>query len=278
MMISEHQVLHEGYLEKLSQSKRWQKRYFEIAGHYLRYYSDDKSKGAGDLRGGVDLKTLVECEITPTDSKGRCEIAMQFMESNYHLRAANKVIGDGWLSKLMACRLEEEGRAAAARLQHEATARQEAEDIAKVVQIPHMPLAIVLLIPPPCRSRTCPSLSFYSYHPPADPAHAPLPSLLSWLLLSHLFSDHSLLLACCKAELAEAAAAEKRRKEEARKREERQEANARASREAEQARQQQEAAEKQRTDAQEMKPARVEAAHQAAALKRRIEEQVPKWF
>jgi hypothetical protein len=42
-----------GYLEKRtsSSSKKWQRRYFEIAGHYLRYFADDRGDLA-KLKGG----------------------------------------------------------------------------------------------------------------------------------------------------------------------------------------------------------------------------------
>ena len=33
----------EGYLEKFGSNKKWQRRYFEVFGHYLRYYPDSVS-------------------------------------------------------------------------------------------------------------------------------------------------------------------------------------------------------------------------------------------
>ena len=49
----------EGYLEKKSSGivKRWQQRWFSVAGHYLRYHESDGSPVAGAL----DLATLRRC-------------------------------------------------------------------------------------------------------------------------------------------------------------------------------------------------------------------------
>jgi hypothetical protein len=88
---------HEGYLEKFSNSKKWQKRYFEIAGDYLRYYPDAK-KSMAKLKGGMDLKTLEEVRMVAAIGGGY-EIVMEFTESTYQLRAENEKIGGDWLKK-----------------------------------------------------------------------------------------------------------------------------------------------------------------------------------
>ena len=53
----------EGYLEKRSHSNKWQQRYFEIAGHYLRYFPDDKAD-VTKLKGGMNLNKLTKCAMT----------------------------------------------------------------------------------------------------------------------------------------------------------------------------------------------------------------------
>ena len=58
-------MLVEGTLEKQSSGlrKRWQKRHFEVAGHYLKYYADASK---AELKGAVDLK-----EATPSSRGSR---------------------------------------------------------------------------------------------------------------------------------------------------------------------------------------------------------------
>jgi hypothetical protein len=53
-------VLKDGYLEKKASgvTKRWQSRYFELSGHYLRYY-DKKDAASESVKGAVDLKALL---------------------------------------------------------------------------------------------------------------------------------------------------------------------------------------------------------------------------
>jgi hypothetical protein len=51
----------EGYLHKKSANGIWQRRYFQIAGSFLRYFSE---KGSTNLKGAVDLTALVKCNGT----------------------------------------------------------------------------------------------------------------------------------------------------------------------------------------------------------------------
>jgi hypothetical protein len=55
-------VLKEGYLEKLSSGfvKKWLIRYFELSGHYLKYYEKKETKSDATLKGVVDLKDVSE--------------------------------------------------------------------------------------------------------------------------------------------------------------------------------------------------------------------------
>ena len=45
--------LYSGFLEKQSKLGAWQRRYFEVSGHYLKYFADDRS--GAKLLASVDL-------------------------------------------------------------------------------------------------------------------------------------------------------------------------------------------------------------------------------
>ena len=56
------------YLQKLSSGtvKRWQSRYFELSGHYLKYYEEKGKKDAADeenVKGTIDLENLSFCTV-----------------------------------------------------------------------------------------------------------------------------------------------------------------------------------------------------------------------
>jgi hypothetical protein len=53
----------QGFVFKLSRAKKWQKRFFQLAGHYLRYYADQKCK---EVKGAVDL---VDLELVEVDTR-----------------------------------------------------------------------------------------------------------------------------------------------------------------------------------------------------------------
>ena len=52
--VYEDDIQHCGYLQKQTQGaiKRFQKRYFEVSGHYLRYYESEKKK---ELKGALEI-------------------------------------------------------------------------------------------------------------------------------------------------------------------------------------------------------------------------------
>ena len=63
-------LLHSGYLEKQSGGamlKKWQSRYFELAGHYLKYYKNKETKSDDGLKGTIDVRDI--SEVT-TEGKG----------------------------------------------------------------------------------------------------------------------------------------------------------------------------------------------------------------
>jgi cytoskeletal protein RodZ len=53
-------ILREGYLEKQSSGRiqKWQSRYFELSGHYLKYYENKETKSDETLKGAVDLSSV----------------------------------------------------------------------------------------------------------------------------------------------------------------------------------------------------------------------------
>ena len=55
--VFEAPVIMEGWLKKHSTGmiKRWQKRYFTIAGHYMKYY-EDEAKDEKTLKGTIDIE------------------------------------------------------------------------------------------------------------------------------------------------------------------------------------------------------------------------------
>ena len=67
------QALQEGYLLKLSAGvvKRWQRRYFVLSGHYLKYYEDEKDKGEPTkLKGAIDVKNLQGVSLESAGKEG----------------------------------------------------------------------------------------------------------------------------------------------------------------------------------------------------------------
>jgi hypothetical protein len=58
--VFEQSVLKEGYLVKQSSgmTKSWQSRYFELSGHYIKYYEKKEVKSDETLKGAVDLKDV----------------------------------------------------------------------------------------------------------------------------------------------------------------------------------------------------------------------------
>ena len=58
-------MLKEGYLEKQSSGliTKWQSRYFELAGHYLKYYQDKQTKSDKVLKGTIDVHDIREVTV-----------------------------------------------------------------------------------------------------------------------------------------------------------------------------------------------------------------------
>ena len=60
----------EGWLKKHSTGliKRWQKRYFTIAGHYMKYY-EDEAKDEKSLKGTIDIAGLQSASLTQMEGE-----------------------------------------------------------------------------------------------------------------------------------------------------------------------------------------------------------------
>ena len=91
-------TLKEGYLEK-NGSLRWQTRFFVLQGHYLRYYSDARSKGVPEKRKGV----LDMDGITKVSSKSGSGKAFQLDGPggvSVLLRAPDEAQAEEWLAAI----------------------------------------------------------------------------------------------------------------------------------------------------------------------------------
>lgn len=68
--VFEAPVIMEGWLKKHSTGllKRWQKRYFCVAGHYMKYY-DDETKNEKALKGTIDLNGLQAASQTAMEGE-----------------------------------------------------------------------------------------------------------------------------------------------------------------------------------------------------------------
>jgi hypothetical protein len=62
--LSLEQEVAQGYLKKLSSGpiKRWQRRYFVIANHHLKYFPNE-DKAEDQLKGKIDLYGLTSCTL-----------------------------------------------------------------------------------------------------------------------------------------------------------------------------------------------------------------------
>jgi hypothetical protein len=62
----QQQFVKEGHLLKLSHGrlKRWQKRYFVLSGHYLKYYSSANTSSES-VKGAIDIREVTSC--TPSE-------------------------------------------------------------------------------------------------------------------------------------------------------------------------------------------------------------------
>ena len=81
--------------------KRYQKRWFELSGHYLRYFGPEAAGGVRDmstLKGAVNLHELVRVEARPNG----VEIVLEIAEGDrlLELRIADKAVCMQWVEAL----------------------------------------------------------------------------------------------------------------------------------------------------------------------------------
>jgi hypothetical protein len=99
----------EGYLEKMGSNKKWQKRFFEISGHYMRYFPDSK-KDLGKMKGVIDLDGLTEVKRTALP-KDQFEIKLTLVEKGateeeedvttlYLVKASGETSANEWVEVL----------------------------------------------------------------------------------------------------------------------------------------------------------------------------------
>ena len=64
------------YLQKLSTRKKWQSRYFELSGHYLKYFEDKNTDRDDDIKGAIDLAQLRFCTVH------QCDICLEMADDD----------------------------------------------------------------------------------------------------------------------------------------------------------------------------------------------------
>ena len=96
--VFEADILMQGYLEKLSSGmvKRWQSRYFELAGPILRYFEHAFPRTNDNIRGVIYLDALISCS---TD--GQNVIHLHFSDNQaMQLRARSRENADRWVAEI----------------------------------------------------------------------------------------------------------------------------------------------------------------------------------
>jgi hypothetical protein len=85
-----------GKLQKLGRNRRWQTRYFEGGGHYLRYYKDEKKTA---VLAAIDMWTAQSVCDNECGDPLRFSIVIGEDET-LHLRAKTKEEADEWVANL----------------------------------------------------------------------------------------------------------------------------------------------------------------------------------
>jgi len=90
-------VLKEGYLEKQSSGmvKKWQSRYFELSGHYLKYYEKKEGKSDETLKGAVDLQ-----EISEVTSQSANVIIVMNDGKKLNLKSPSDQVAGLWVTEI----------------------------------------------------------------------------------------------------------------------------------------------------------------------------------
>ena len=91
-------VIKEGYLNKQASGliKKWQTRYFVLAGHYLKYYEKkEETKSDETIKGVVDVRT-----IRQVTREGSCfSLEMADKSKSVTLRATSDQLAELWVTE-----------------------------------------------------------------------------------------------------------------------------------------------------------------------------------
>ena len=96
--VFEADIMMQGYLEKLSSGmvKRWQSRYFELAGLYLKYFERAFPRTPDNVRGVIYLDELTSCH-----SDAENIIHLHFSTNKpIQLRARSRENADRWAEEI----------------------------------------------------------------------------------------------------------------------------------------------------------------------------------
>jgi MoxR-like ATPase len=96
--VFQQSILMEGYLEKQSSGilMKWQSRYFELSGHYLKYYQNKETKSDETLKGAVDLREI----NAATARNEQLTIATTDGNQAIILRAASVEVASLWATEI----------------------------------------------------------------------------------------------------------------------------------------------------------------------------------
>jgi hypothetical protein len=101
------ETLRQGFLQKLSTGaiKRWQKRYFVVAGHYLNYTEDEDHAQEHDaIKASIDLHNVTEYDASD------CKITLAIGTEKHHFKAADQADADEWLNLMQMVTAEHRDR------------------------------------------------------------------------------------------------------------------------------------------------------------------------
>eukprot|EP00935_MAST-01C_sp_MAST-1C-sp1_P001773 g1773.t1 len=101
--VFQQSVIREGYLEKKSSGmvKQWQRRYFELSGHYLKYYEDKATKSDETLKGTIDAHEIGEIGA---GKGGAITIVMSDDGAKINLRAPSEQSAAAWVDAIEGAR------------------------------------------------------------------------------------------------------------------------------------------------------------------------------
>jgi hypothetical protein len=76
--------------------KRWQTRYFSLAGHYLSYYQNEKK--AGSVKGTIDLEEFKDAKLTSESGAWELHNKGQLIK----MKCTTKALAEEWIAAIQA--------------------------------------------------------------------------------------------------------------------------------------------------------------------------------